>query len=697
MYLAAPPNPIPHSPTTRGRPLEPHAMKEAVPFEELNLPSPIWQSTWGMRRAFLSGANHAIMARRTQNSAGASGRDKRDAFRCRPKVTNGMDLAKDIIEYKNVVFVPVLHGRLEFGLVVRRLFHQLRPDAVAVELPPTLREAVEQAVDGLPRLSVVLYQEKNGRYVYLPVEPQDPLIAAVGLARTHDVPLHFVDRDTEEYPRLREPFPDPYTVARLGLAAYAEAYRQTAAGRKSAPKDRLREITMAHHLQQLAARHQRVLFVCGLAHYPAVRTLLDTPQTLPLGRTGRRGVTLANLAPESLREIMSEMPFLAAAFWRAGETGPGDDLDRLALHQDLIAQARERHLKNSKEEIGPAYLAVLNKFARNYAMVQGYLTPDLYQLLVAARGAVDDNFAYEVWDLATGYPWPDPDPTRSTVRLTGEDLFLDTRKIRFYRRFRHMRRRLVAIPVKKRPRENRPGEWQEAWEGMNICSHPPEDIVIEGFGDYLKKKTVQILSEENRRTQPFQASMLDGLDIRETIRNWHEGRVYVTENRQIRGKVGSVVVVFDPDEPGPGRPERFPWRVTWLGEHSQESDMAFYATPAGEHVVGPGISRCEYGGFMLTYPPLRVYDIWKDDFFDAARTKAERLLLAAVDYSEEKLVAYIAARAPSDRVRHIAGLYGKKVVYLPIGQFSPVTLKKIRTFHVLDGHAVRTWAKDYIY
>ncbi len=41
--------------------------------------------------------------------------------------------------------------------------------------------------------------------------------------------------------------------------------------------------------------------------------------------------------------------------------------------------------------------------------------------------------------------------------------------------------------------------------------------------------------------------------------------------------------------------EHYPWRTTWIGEHAQESDMAFYATDLRDNVVGPGISRCEYG------------------------------------------------------------------------------------------------------
>jgi len=583
-------------------------------------------------------------------------------------------IEKDIIRHENIFFAPALHGRLEFGAAVHRLFHGLKPQAIALEYPPTVSEPFLQGIRRLPYLSVVLYQEKDGQYVYLPLEPQDAMTAAARLALAHDVPLFFVDRDTEGYPRVREPMPDPYTVTRLGLAAYAETYRRLIGDTGSLPEDHLREVTMACHLQDLAGRYERVLFVCGLTHYPAVRRLLGEHLALPLGRTYRKGVTLANLAEASSREIMSEMPFLAARFVRAGQNGEKGTLDRLALHQDLLAQAGERHLKNSKEQVSPAQMSVINRFSRNYSLVQGYLTPDLYQLLIAARGAVDDNFAYEIWDLATHYPWQEENSGLPTLRLRGEDLYLDQKKIRFYRRFRHFRRRLVSVPVKKRKKEKVPGQWQREWEGKYICSYPPEDIIIEGYGDYLKKKVTHVLSEENRRTQPFLASMLDGIDLRESIRNWHEGRLYVTENRPVQGRVGSVV-----------------------GEHNQESDMALYATPAGAQVIGPGVSRCEYGGFMMTYPPLRVYDIWQDPFFNGTRTKAERLLMAGIDYSKEKFVAYIAARPPASRMKSLANHYGKKIIYLPLGQFSPVMLKKIRVFHVLDGQHVRAYARDFIY
>jgi hypothetical protein len=610
------------------------------------------------------------------------------------------------IFFQNICFVPVVHGRLEFAMAVIRWFARWRPSAVAVEFPKTLEEPLIKGLNRLPLLSVLIYQEKDGTHVYLPLEPTDGVVEACRQALEHNLPLFFIDRDLEGMPQHHEPLPDPYAVQRIGHTAYCQAYGLQCGDRQASREDLLREATMAYHLQRLGKKYERLLFVCGISHYPRILARLSRAQVQPIGRQQRDGVVLAHLHEQSSREIMSEMPHLVAAYerqrhellslWRdKPEAAPL--LDRLQLHEALLQEACGRHLQNSQEEVTPQQLKVLRRFARNYALIQGYLAPDFYQLVVAARGALDDNYAYEVWDLGSRYPWQKEEPELPTIELRGEDLFLNQRKIRFHRHFRVNRRRLVPLPGKRqRLRESRPREWQRRWQGLMICSYPPEDLVVEGWGHYVKKKASKILAAENSRTVPFTSSLLDGIDLRETLRNWHEGKLYVKEDRPLRGRVGSVVLIFDEDLPGQTTPERFPWKVTWLGEHDQESDMAFYATPAGTHLVGEGISRCQYGGFMLTYPPMRVYDIWLDPYFDVASTKAERLLLAAIDYSEESQVAYIAAKPPRSWCNTVASRYRKKIIYLPLGMFSPVFLKQIRTFHVLDGHHVRGYAHQYI-
>jgi hypothetical protein len=458
---------------------------------------------------------------------------------------------------------------------------------------------------------------------------------------------------------------------------------------------------MACHALRLNHQFQRVLLVCGLAHWSGILRQLGNNPGLPLGRQKRSGVIVGYLKESSSREILSEMPFLQARYEeeRGRDFSQGShfkELNRLSVQEDLLKKAKIEHLKNSREKVETHQLSLIEKFARNLALLQGGLSPDFYQLLMASRGMVNDNFAYEVWDLGSRYPFQEAVPQLPEIEVTAEDLRLNQKRIRFYRRFRTFRRRLVPVPLQKRPSSAEKEEFKRHWDGRYICSYPPEDIQVEGLGDYVKKKVRGVLSQEQVRVIPFSSSLLDGLDIRETLRQVVEKKVFVREEIQVRGRVGSVVFIFHEDEPGEQTKERFPWKLTWLGEHNQESDMAFYATPAGEEVIGPGISRCEYGGFVLSYPPYRIVDIWKDRFFDVARSKAERVLLAGIDYSEERLVAYIAARPPRSFCHSFAQTQGRKIIYLPLGQFSPVLLTKIRFFHVLENPDLRKTAHHYI-
>jgi hypothetical protein len=204
---------------------------------------------------------------------------------------------------------------------------------------------------------------------------------------------------------------------------------------------------------------------------------------------------------------------------------------------------------------------------------------------------------------------------------------------------------------------------------------------------------VSILSAENTRSEPFTTSMLDGLDLRETLLRWQEGRIWVHELGRAPGEAGSVVAIFDEDLDGSG----FPYLLSWLGEHEQESDMALYATDPTMQIVGPGIMRATYGGFMLSYPPGRLYDVWRDPDYRRARTKAEVLTLAAIDYSQEKLVVHLAAIPPSDALRSYAARQAKRLVHIPLGSVSPVVLRRIRVVHILAGREARSVAHRYVW
>jgi hypothetical protein len=279
-----------------------------------------------------------------------------------------------------------------------------------------------------------------------------------------------------------------------------------------------------------------------------------------------------------------------------------------------------------------------------------------------------------------------------TVQLSAGEIWLNTRKLRIRRRLPRAKQRMRPMGLKARKKEQFPGEWAKQTDGASICSYPPEDLVIEDYGRFLKKQAKAMLSEERVRVEPFTTSILDGIDIRETIRNWHEGRIYVRQADRLSGEVGALVVVFDED-----REDRYRYLTTWLGEHQNESDMAFYSTHPFDNIVGPGIGRAEYGGLLMTLPPRRMVDVWTDPDYDFTESKPERLLMAALDYSTERFVVYVASKPPRSVFRSIAAHLNRKILYVPIGALSPTKMKRLRVVHVLDGYDRRSEAKDYIW
>src|SRR6185436_8737835 len=262
----------------------------------------------------------------------------------------------------------------------------------------------------------------------------------------------------------------------------------------------------------------------------------------------------------------------------------------------------------------------------------------------------------------------------------------------WFRRRIKTRRHALRL-VRARKKEPAPGAWGEPLREPYICSYPPEDLRIEAYGDFLKKRGKGLLASERARVAPFLSGFGDGIDLRETIRNlMHDGRVHVREEQASPGNVGAVCVVFDADD----KEGRYSWTVTWQGEHEEESDMALYATPPHANLVGPKIGRSEYGGFLMTYSPGRMFHVFEDPYFDHAETKAERLLYAAIDYTTERSIVYVAAKPPRPKLVGLAKRTGRQIVYFPIGQLSPTTLRRLRVFHVLEGQQVRSYAREFI-
>lgn len=609
-----------------------------------------------------------------------------------------------LLEFDGIRVVPSVHGRLVFACQVRKAFFEQRPDCIAVELPPGLRDAVIEAVDYLPRIAAVCYRERSGegRLCYLPISPADSIVEAIRLGRENDVPVEFVDLDVEPFDEPVFSMPDDYVVDSIGLEAYARTVVASVAPSRPGDTTYRREQHMAWRLRQLRRRYGAILFVCGVGHLGRIYQLYTGDgEQASLGKPPGN-VFLAHVGERSLVRALREIPFVVHLYEQARARAKLADnwrFDKLDAIRTIFLRAEARYRKTYKEEINLTQWRSLIQYTRNLALTQMNVCPEFYEVVVGAKSTVDGDFGAIVYEIASSYP-PQTDYSRHQVLdlLASDRGKLGDGDERHWLRPRPPRlpEQSVRVRLRRRPPTVRQRKiWRELWDycsAWGICSWPPEDKIQEDFMSHVRKRVLQVVSEEKKLVTEFTTSFLDGLDVRETMRNWHEGKIYVQYKPPPRGRVGPVVLIFE-NEPIENMDS---WRTTLYAEHQNESDISFYADPLGENIVGPGICRTQFRGILSVYPAKRIPDVWTNPTIDEYPTCAEKLLAAAIFYSDERYIAYVAPEPPPRYMKQLAGYNGREIIYLPLCTFSRRTLRKIRKFHILAGHHIRAFAADYI-
>lgn len=605
----------------------------------------------------------------------------------------------DLTKFQNITLAGVLHYRVEFAIAVNSYIRSERPDCICVELPNALRDDIVSGIRQLPSHSVVLYETADQRNSVLILEGSDGVQEAVRSALELDIPLRFIDPLTLRYPLFSDKLPDAYLIDLLGQKTFLEqASRHAALALDDDEDNARREDFMASKLQEAAREFDKTLFVGGLAHVPGIVERLKSPQPLPLMKTGVKAAVLAPVHPDSLKKGFTEIPRITEAFekWREDPDQP-TPMNRHDMILDLMDRASDYYTRETRDDV-PDYVRVAwAKFLRKWLKFKGRLLPELYHLVASARAAFDEDFAYHVHEYLADYAWANDPMDPSSVILNEDNLLFHGHKITLHKKLRTIFRaprkyRMKAVGSSKW-KSHLKRKWETADPGeVDICSYPPEDVQVEKWGEALMKHANHILQTGRTEAEPFKADFGDGPDIRETLRHYFENRIYVKTEEKGGLEFGSVVVIFDEDKEN----TEYPFQMTWLGEHSQESDMAFYSTLPGAQVIGPGISRMEHGGFMMSYPPLRMYDIWSDPSFDFVPTRHERLLVAGIAYSEKTGVVYVAAKPPPSRWKKLAKSMGRRIIYIPMGSLNPIHIRRMRTFHMLQNKGVRNYAHDFL-
>jgi hypothetical protein len=597
--------------------------------------------------------------------------------------------------------LPIIHGSGDFAIRVREEILARPYDCVAVPLPPSFQDEVEAAVERLPTISAVVQRdaddgEHEPGFSYVPIDPCQGVIAAIRTAIGERIARAFIDRETPRFEPNEAAFPDPYALKRVRPEAFAAAVLP--AIRPPSPgQHAMRIARMGQELRRIERRHRLTLLVCSLLDWPWIRDAYQRDIKVEEPEPFFAPVETFEVDPGTLIFFLGELPYVTALYERGRrELTPDDNLSIDGV-KEMVLTARDRlnaKLPKVAARVTPQLLAVYFRYARNLSLIGRRLTPDLYSLIVAAQQTAGDDFALALAETAREYPYAEgdegPSPRlrmsikRADVPIWGAG---------------PMANRLPGqaigwgkIQLRPRPPERERKRWKQRWDPYGMCSWPPEDDRIESFHRHVRDQARATLGADLARAEKFTSSVMDGLDIRETLRNWHTGDLYVKVIPPDRGSIEAVVFLFDV----PADPQVYTHRATWYAEHAGESTLAFFATDHMKDLVGPGIARAEYGGALFLYPPRHIPDVWADPRLDFADTLEERLLAGALLHSRERHVALVSPRPPAAPWRRLARRFGRKLVHLPLKRFGGQLVERLRTFHVLNGKHVRSYAADYI-
>ena len=574
---------------------------------------------------------------------------------------------------------------------------------------------------------------------YVPIDPCQPTIAAIRTAMGEHIPRFFIDLEVNRYEAYPQQSADPYCLKRVSIERFSAAMLPHIE-RPTNPQRIARIRYMAYQLRQLSIDYKNILLVCDFHDWPWIREAYFQPDPNPPQHEWTEPAKVYGVRLRSLYFLFGELPFTTALYEHARMT-LGDDSE-LSIDgvKRLLLTARavyQRKLGHAARKITPLLLRQCLQYIRNLTLMERRLTPDLIHIVQAAQQIAGDTYAYYVLNTAKRYvpdridrlesgaemrndaEYEEPEsvgdgPTTGGSEASGgsSGSSADTKEplplvkmgigqielptdeiVGAVNRLSGVPlvwRHLELQPHRSRPKDQK--RWIERWNPGYQCSYPPEDARIEQFRSAVFNRAKQIMGADAAKSEKFMSSVMDGIDIRETLRHWYDGELYVKINPPIRSGMDAVVMLFDT----PADPRDYTWRTTWFAEHENESTLAFYATDFKRNPVGPGICSATYGGAMFLFPPRQIPEIWREPMFDFTTTLEERLIAAACRFAVHRHVALLSPLAPGYSWKRIAKLYGKRLVHVPLGQYSDSTVQQLRLVHVLNGLDVRSYASSFI-
>jgi hypothetical protein len=300
---------------------------------------------------------------------------------------------------------------------------------------------------------------------------------------------------------------------------------------------------MARALARLMRRHATVLWIGGMAHWPRIVHRLEAGDfRAPRVRgVSRREWTRAALGGPAFYRLTGVLPWMSRAF--AGNPASFTDAEETLRLLHAAAGERPELTNSAPESHAPVDVARVDRYARNMAFTTGVRErPRADELLLAASAVIGPAYASRVYALAMQDP---PRPQTADLDALAWDVDVETQHAGFRLRggwisLEPLRPPRFPVPMLERPEEVARHAHRAEYEGLprpkkheRYCwgAYPPDQAEWEAFVGYLLRRA-SIQDPGESRSVPFTAGLADGIDVRATIRSWHQDHVYVREEQR---------------------------------------------------------------------------------------------------------------------------------------------------------------------
>ncbi|MBX9836881.1 MAG: hypothetical protein K2X69_01070 [Silvanigrellaceae bacterium] len=348
------------------------------------------------------------------------------------------------------------------------------------------------------------------------------------------------------------------------------------------------------------------------------------------------------------------------------------------------------------------------RFSYRLALDRNMLFPSIFDILLAATSVIDSNFAYELLKECKDIPknllfentLPQLDlPLNIFFNQTSKISIQKFETIQSNKKF--SKAKIKSVDKLNQNKSTDPVSEDKYADNNWVhedhpysCSFPSEDIFMERLALNIKRNMSDKLKSQEITFQELQTDFCEGIDIRETIRNWHKEKIIIKDLHNTgKPDIGTVVFSFVDTS----QDNNYSWKSFWLAEQHDDSNLMFYATPFKDNLIGPGIAKSEFGGFAVIPLPSAIENPWGNPFIQHyAKNATEYLILAGALSTNHKSILFISNHPPSQHISKILKQSRKNIIYAKLDEFPQEDIRMVRTFHILAEAGVRSYAQKYI-